>query len=118
MVATVLAAALVLGLIVSVVHSQARITELTGEIAAANKQLTTAQSVYDDLSIQMEAITNRSSVAEVAVGRLGLAQADQSQITYLRLEDESVIERTTSDAAKLLGGFRTAALSLIGSLDP
>ena len=113
-----LVCALVLGLIVSVVQSQARITELSGEIESARRDLSAAQSDYDYLSTTMSSITSRTNVADIAEGDLGLVKADSSQITYIRLEDESVLEKTTSSAARLLEGIRTAALSLIGTLDP
>lgn len=115
---SLLVCALVLGLIVSVVQSQARITELSGEIEAARRDLSAAQSDYDYLSTTMSSITSRTNVADIAEGDLGLVKADGSQITYIRLEDESVLEKTTGSAAKLLEGVRTAALSLIGTLDP
>lgn len=113
-----MASALILGLIVSVVQSQARITELTGEIESARTELTAAQSDYDYLSTTMSSITSRTNVADIAEGELGLVKADSSQITYIRLEDESILAKTSSEAAKLLEGMRTAALSLIGTLDP
>ncbi len=113
-----LAAALMLGLMVSVVASQAQLTALSGEIASVRSELTAAQSTYDYLSSSMDNITNSASVQQIAEGRLGLVKADSSQITYVRLEDESVIRKNASNAAKLLDGIRTAALSLIGSLDP
>ena len=49
----VIAAALLLGLIFSVVHSQARITELNGQINDTRTDLTAAQSEYDYLSTKM-----------------------------------------------------------------
>lgn len=115
---SLLVCALVLGLIVSVVQSQARITELSGEIESARRDLSAAQSDYDYLSTTMSSITSRTNVADIAEGDLGLVKADSSQITYIRLEDESIIAKTSSSAAKLLENMRTAALSLIGTLDP
>lgn len=112
-----LVCALVLGLIVSVVQSQARITELSGKIESARRELVAAQSDYDYLYSTMSSITSRTNVTEVAEGKLGLVK-DSSQFTYIQLEEESTIEKTTSSAAKLLADMRTAALSLIGTLDP
>ena len=39
-------------------------------------------------------------------------------MTYVRLEDESVIERAAGTADKFFAGIKTAALSLLGSFDP
>lgn len=114
----VIAAALLLGLIFSVVHSQARITELNGQINDTRTDLTAARSEYDYLSTKMSDITSRASLQDVAEGQLGLVKADQSQITYIQLEEQSVIEKTSGSASQLLLGIRTAALNLLGSLNP
>lgn len=114
----VIAAALLLGLIFSVVHSQARITELNGQINDTRTDLTAAQSEYDYLSTKMSDITSRASLQDVAEGQLGLVKADQSQITYIQLEEQSVIEKNGSDAGRVLVGIRTAALNLLDSFNP
>lgn len=114
----VLAVALLLGLIVSVVYSQAKITELNGEINEARTNLTAAQSEYDYLSAQMSEITSRASLQQVAEGELGLVKLDPSQITYVQLEDENVITKAAGSASALLSDVRTAALNLLGSLNP
>ena len=114
----VLAVALLLGLIVSVVYSQAKITELNGQINETKNQLTAAQSEYDYLATQMSNITSRTSLQQVAAGPLGLVPVDPSQITYVQLEDQSGIEKTTSSAQLLVSDVRTAALNLLGSLNP
>lgn len=114
----VLAAALLIGLIFSVVHSQARITELNGQLNDTRTDLTAAQSEYDYLATRMSDITSRASLQDVAEGQLGLVKADPSQITYIQLEEQSVIEKTGHDAGRLLAGFRTAALNLFSDLKP
>lgn len=98
---TVLVIAIFFGLFASIVASQARITQLSGEIDDAKSELTNAQSYNDYLSTTMDQITN-----------------SPSQVTYVRLEDESVIERAAGTADKFFAGIKTAALSLLGSFDP
>ena len=115
---TLFLCALSLGLVVSVIQSKAKITALSGEIENTRSQLTEAQSEYDYLSSRMSAITSRSNISEVAEGDLGLVKADSSQLTYLRLEDESVLVKNTSGAVKLLDHIKMAGLSLIDLLDP
>ena len=100
------------------VYSQAKITELNGKINEARTDLTAAQSEYDYLSAQMSEITSRSSLQQVAEGELGLVQLDPSQVTYIQLEDENVIEKSSGGAGALLADVRTAALSLLGGLNP
>ena len=116
--ARVLALAIVLGLVISVLYSHAKLTELSGEINEVNTQLAAARSEYDYLSTRMSDITSRASLQEVAEGQLGLVKLDPSQITYVQLEDESVIQKSTNTAGKLLGEVRTAALSLLNNLNP
>ena len=106
------------GLFASIVASQARITQLSGEIDDAKSELTNAQSYNDYLSTTMDQITNSTSVQQEAEDRLGLVKMDPSQVTYVRLEDESVIERAAGTADKFFAGIKTAALSLLGSFDP
>lgn len=115
---TVLVIAIFFGLFASIVASQARITQLSGEIDAARSELTNAQSYNDYLSTTMDQITNSTSVQQEAEDRLGLVKMDPSQVTYVRLEDESVIERAAGTADKFFAGIKTAALSLLGSFDP
>ena len=114
----VLLSLLVLGLIISLLYSQAIITELSGEIESARQELTQAQSTYDYLSGRMDDITSSTNIQEIAEGKLGLVKADASQITYITMEGKSLIVRNQSDLSKLLTGVKTAALSLIGNFNP
>lgn len=113
-----LALAIVLGLVVSVLYSHAKLTELSGQINEVNTQLAAAQSEYDYLSTKMSDITSRASLQEVAEGQLGLVKLDPSQITYVQLEVQSIIEKSSSSAVRLLDKVRTAALNLLDGLNP
>lgn len=62
------------GLFASIVASQARITQLSGEIDDAKSELTNAQSYNDYLSTTMDQITNSTSVQQEAEDRLGLVK--------------------------------------------
>lgn len=99
---TVLVIAIFFGLFASIVASQARITQLSGEIDDAKSELTNAQSYNDYLSTTMDQITNSTSVQQEAEDRLGLVKMDPSQVTYVRLEDESVIERQPAQQISFL----------------
>ena len=104
-----LALAIVLGLVVSVLYSHAKLTELSGQINEVNTQLA-ALGVYHHIG--------RMSLQEVAEGQLGLVKLDPSQITYVQLEDQSIIEKSSSSAVRLLDKVRTAALNLLDGLNP
>ena len=115
---SVMAVAVILALITAIVASQAKLTELSGEIDATRSDLVTAQTTYEYLSGKMDEISNSANIDEAAQNRLGLVKTDPSQVTYIRLEDESVIEKNGSQADEILDELYTAALSLIGSFEP
>ena len=114
----VLLSILVLGLVVSLLYSQATISALSSEIESTRQELLTAQSTYDYLSGEMDDITSTTNIAAIAQGELGLVKADPSQITYIDLESEGLIRRNESNLSRLLSGFQPAELSLIDSFDP
>ena len=104
------------GLAISSLMSGA--TLMDAQVDEVSVQLAEAQSEYDYLNTRMNDITSRASLQQVAEGELGLVKADPSQITYVQLEDQSIIERNTGAAGRLLDEVRTAALSLLDSLNP
>ena len=114
----VLVVALFGGLVISSLMSGAKLMELNAQVDEVNAQLTEAKSEYDYLNTRMSDITSRASLQEAAEGKLGLVKLDPSQVTYVQLEDQSVIERSTNTPARLLDEVRTAALSLLDSLNP
>lgn len=115
-----LAAVLVLflGMIVGVIQSQAQVTRLSSQIEKTQKALTDAQSTYDYLSSKMSDITSSTNVEQIAESQLGLVRADESQITYVKLEGESVVECSSSGADRLAEELYTIALSLFGGQTP
>ena len=106
------------GLAIRSLMSGATLMELNAQVDEVSAQLAEAQSEYDYLNTRMNDITSRASLQQVAEGELGLVKADPSQITYVQLEDQSIIERNTGAAGRLLDEVRTAALSLLDSLNP
>ena len=116
--ASVLIVAVLLALITAIVASQAKLTELSGEIDATRSDLATAQTTYEYLSGKMDEISNSANIGVVAQTRLGLVKTDPSQVTYVRLEDESVIEKVGTETDEILDELYTAVLSLIGSFEP
>lgn len=106
------------GLAISSLMSGATLMELNAQVDEVSVQLAEAQSEYDYLNTRMNDVTSRASLQQVAEGELGLVKADPSQITYVQLEDQSIIERNTGAAGRLLDEVRTAALSLLDSLNP
>ncbi len=115
---SVLLVVVVLALITAIVAGQAKLTELSGEIDATRSDLADAQTTYEYLSGKMDEISNSANIEDVAQNRLGLEKTDPSQVTYIRVDDESVIEKSDTKTDEILDDLYTAALSLIGSFEP
>ena len=113
----VTAASLILvGMVVTLLSCNARLTELTGEIQATQKELTTSQSTYDYLQGQLEGISTMKNVEEIAVDQLGMTKLDASQITYVTLENQNSIGCAENGFQRFFSGIQAAALSLWNSL--
>lgn len=112
----VLAATLFLTLAVSLLQSKATLNELTTEIQRTQSQLTTEQSTNNYLNSELNGKTSMANVEEVA-NRLGLMKMDESQITYVRLEESSVLTRKESDVKRWTEFLYSGLLSLAERLD-
>lgn len=113
----VTAASLILvGMVVTLLSCNARLTELTGEIQATQKELATSQSTYDYLQGQLEGISTMKNVEEIAVEQLGMTKLDASQITYVTLENQNSIVCAENGFQRFFSGIQAAALSLWNSL--
>ena len=103
-------------LAIGLLESKVTITELTTQIQRTQTQLTSEQSTYNYLSSELNSKTSMANVEEVA-NRLGLMKLDDSQITYVRLDESSVITRAPSDVEKWSEFLYSGVLSLIEKLD-
>ena len=88
--------ALLAGFAVSLLWSEAQLVEVNDQIQKAKAELVSEQSQYTYYNSVLNSKTNITSVEEVA-GRLGLMKMDQSQLTYIRLDSDSVLVRRESD---------------------
>ena len=84
--------ALLAGFAVSLLWSEAQLVEVNDQIQKAKAELVSEQSQYTYYNSVLNSKTNITSVEEVA-GRLGLMKMDQSQLTYIRLDSDSVLVR-------------------------
>lgn len=109
---------LLLALVTCYIYSQAIITELTTDLQRTQRQLVAAQSDYDYLSGLLDSKTSLKSVAEIATSQLGLMKLDKSQITYVTLEQESVITLPESGFRRWLEEFGAGLLSVADYLNP
>ena len=107
-----------LALVCAVIYSHVQLTELTGKIQAARAELTQVNSWNSYWNSTLESKSNLRMVEEVATTRMGMIKADPSQITYIKLDETSTVDRPASGLQKLAGMLHAGALSLVGSLDP
>lgn len=110
--------ALMVTLVCSLITSQVRLTELTGEIQATNRQIISEESEHNYLSGVLDSKTSQRNVEEIATTQLGLMKLDKSQITYFSLENEETIRRPESTVKKIAEFLTTGVLSLADYLNP
>ena len=109
------AAALLTGFAISLLMSEAQLVELNDQIQDAKAQLVSAQSQYTYYNSVLNSKTNITSVEEVA-GRLGLMKMDQSQITYIRLDEGSVLVRKASAVRQWSDLLHDGAMTILASV--
>lgn len=112
----ILALALLVGLAVNLLQSEVTITELTTQIQEAKATLVVEQSEYTYYTSTMNSKASIANVEETA-SRLGLIKLDDSQITYIRLDDASVLVRRESVARQWFDFLHAGALTLMGMTD-
>ena len=109
------AAALLTGFAISLLMSEAQLVELNDQIQDAKAQLVSAQSQYTYYNSTLNSKTNITSVEETA-GRLGLMKIDQSQITYIRLDEGSVLVRKASAVRQWSDLLHDGAMTILASV--
>ncbi len=106
------AAALLVGFAVSLLWSEAQLVELNDQIQKAKAELVSEQSQYTYYNSVLNSKTNITSVEEVA-GRLGLMKMDQSQLTYIRLDSDSVLVRRESAVHQWTDFLHDGAMTIL-----
>mgnify|MGYP006891131543 CR=1 FL=1 len=109
------AAALFTGFAISLLMSEAQLVELNDQIQDAKAQLVSAQSQYTYYNSTLNSKTNITSVEEAA-SRLGLMKIDQSQITYIRLDEGSVLVRKASAVRQWSDLLHDGAMTILASV--
>ena len=109
------AAALLVGFAISLLWSESRLVELNDQIQDAKAQLVSEQSQYTYYNSTLNSKTNITSVEEVA-GRLGLMKMDQSQLTYIRLDSDSVLVRRESAVHQWTDFLHDGAMTILASV--
>ena len=109
------AAALLVGFAISLLWSESQLVELNDQIQDAKAQLVSEQSQYTYYNSTLNSKTNITSVEEVA-GRLGLMKMDQSQLTYIRLDSDSVLVRRESAVHQWTDFLHDGAMTILASV--
>lgn len=103
--------ALMAGFAVSLLWSEAQLVELNDQIQDARAMLVSEQSQYTYYTSTLNSQTSITSIEEAA-GRLGLMKIDPSQITYVRLNESSVLLRQESAVRRWSDLLHQGALTL------
>lgn len=109
------AAALLVGFAISLLWSESKLVELNDQIQDAKAQLVSEQSQYTYYNSTLNSKTNITSVEEVA-GRLCLMKMDQSQLTYIRLDSDSVLVRRESAVHQWTDFLHDGAMTILASV--
>ena len=108
-------AALLVGFAVSLLWSEAQLVELNSQIQSAKAELVSEQSQYTYYNSALNSRTNITSVEETAT-RLGLMKIDQSQITYIRLNESGALERQQSPVRQWTSFIYNSAVTILGTV--
>ena len=103
------------GFAVSLLWSEAQLVELNSQIQSAKAELVSEQSQYTYYNSALNSRTNITSVEETAT-RLGLMKIDQSQITYIRLDEGSVLVRKASAVRQWSDLLHDGAMTILASV--
>ena len=90
----VMVAALALLMGFTLLYSQVVITELNGQIAAKQEELNTLQAENVRMQTELEGKMSLTEIEEKAVGEYGMVKPDNSQVSYVKLEQENKLEAT------------------------
>lgn len=106
---------LMVGFAVCLLWSEAQLVELNAQIQDAKAELISEQSQYTYYTSTLNSRTSITSI-EDAASRLGLMKIDQSQITYVRLNEQSVLVRKESAVRQWTDFLHDGAVTVLGAV--
>ena len=113
----VLMAAVMLALMILLLQSKATLTELNTQVREVQREITDAKSENNYLNSELGERTGMERIEDIAKQQ-GLMKIDDSQITYVRLEENSVITGGESEVSKVAAFFQSGLPSILDMLDP
>ncbi|MEG1126252.1 MAG: hypothetical protein RSE10_06120 [Oscillospiraceae bacterium] len=108
---------ILLSLVCSNLYSKSKVTELSKDVAIAQKELLELASEHTYLSTEMQMKTNIKNV-EARAASLGLVKMNESQKIYISLANENKIVRPENAAEKTAENLRTGLMSFMEYLAP
>lgn len=105
--------AMVLGLTVSVLYTQTRITALSDQVSTLQTQLVEEKSVYDSLNYKLESEATLTKIEDYVSHQLGMVKTDKSQVTYLSLAEENKVEKTDEGLVRYWNAMKEKIESLL-----
>ncbi|HIV18881.1 MAG TPA: septum formation initiator family protein [Candidatus Merdivicinus intestinigallinarum] len=78
----------------TLLYSQVVITELNSQIVAKQEELNTLQAENVRMQTELEGKMSLTEIEEKAVGEYGMVKPDNSQVSYVKLEQENKLEAT------------------------
>lgn len=88
----VLIAVLALLMGFTLLYSQVVITELNSQIASKQEELNTLQAENVRMKTELEGKMSLTDIEEKAIGEYGMVKPDNSQVSYVKLEQENKLE--------------------------
>lgn len=85
--------ALIMGF--TLLYSQVVITELNSQIATKQEELNTLQAESVRMQTELEGKMSLADIEEKAISEYGMVKPDNSQVSYVKLEQENKLETST-----------------------
>ncbi len=114
----ILGFAILIGLLMLVMNSNAELVTQQGEFDKLSAQIIELQSELDYLNFQLEQRSSLEKVESFATRELGLIKSDNSSTTYIRLNQENVLEVNETQLSSWQKLLSQNFLSIVEYLNP
>ena len=93
----VLSIAIALSMVLAIVYTNSQITEITSNIASVQNEITELESEKAYLDFTLESRMSLNEIEEYAVNVLGMVKMDSTQVEYIEIESENMVEFTAEN---------------------
>ena len=88
----VLSIAVAISMLIGVVYTNSRITEITTGITEQQKEITELESEKAYLNFTLESRMSLNDIENYAINVLGMVKMDSTQVEYIEIENENKVE--------------------------